>query len=59
MPENSDLKVIAFNCSLKSANEAKETSSTEKLVNQLLRNSRNTAQRVRLFEPSIMTSSLV
>jgi hypothetical protein len=36
MPENSDLKVIAFNCSLKSADEAKETSSTEKLVNQLL-----------------------
>ncbi len=36
MPENSDLKVIAFNCSLKSANEVKETSSTEQLVNQLL-----------------------
>lgn len=36
MAENSDLKVIAFNCSLKSADEAKETSSTEKLVNQLL-----------------------
>jgi multimeric flavodoxin WrbA len=36
MPKNSDLKVIAFNCSLKSADEAKETSSTEKLVNQLL-----------------------
>ena len=34
MPEI-DLKVIAFNCSLKSA-KAKETSSTEKLVNQLL-----------------------
>ena len=36
MAENSDLKVIAFNCSLKSADEAKETSSTEKLVIQLL-----------------------
>jgi multimeric flavodoxin WrbA len=36
MAENSDLQVIAFNCSLKSADEAKETSSTEKLVNQLL-----------------------
>jgi multimeric flavodoxin WrbA len=35
MPETPDLKVIAFNCSLKSAN-AKETSSTEKLLNQLL-----------------------
>jgi multimeric flavodoxin WrbA len=35
MPENSDLKIIAFNCSLKSANDLKETSSTEKLVNQL------------------------
>jgi hypothetical protein len=35
MAENSDLKVVAFNCSLKSA-EAKEMSSTEKLLNQLL-----------------------
>lgn len=35
MSENSNLKVIAFNCSLKNA-KAKETSSTEKLVNQLL-----------------------
>ena len=38
MAENSDLKVIAFNCSLKSA-KAKETSSTEKLLNQLLEES--------------------
>src|SRR6476659_7423698 len=36
MPENSDLKIIAFNCSLKSARDAKETSSTEKLLDQLL-----------------------
>ena len=36
MSENSGLKVIAFNCSLKTADAAKETSSTEKLVNQLI-----------------------
>jgi multimeric flavodoxin WrbA len=35
MPENSDLKVIAFNCSLKSA-KGDETSSTETLLDQLL-----------------------
>ena len=57
MPEI-DLKVIAFNCSLKSA-KAKETRRPRNWSISYLRNSRNTAQRVRLFEPSITTSSLV
>jgi multimeric flavodoxin WrbA len=35
VPEKPDLKVIAFNCSLKSA-EGKEASSTDALLNQLL-----------------------